>query len=104
MAIVINTNNASTLLASIKKAIDNKKIATWSYDDDGDFTHTPDQWAKKAWLRPSTDTAGVLKLTLISPKGVTLTKVVSGVYQGRFVEMLVTHFESSFTTATTSIP
>ena len=52
MAIIIKTNNPSGLLKAIYKAIDDKEIETWIYDADKDFTHTPDQWKNKAWLRP----------------------------------------------------
>lgn len=54
MALSVKTDNPSGLLTSIRKAIDNKVVSTWSYDKDGDFSHTPDQWKNKAWLRPKT--------------------------------------------------
>jgi hypothetical protein len=31
---------------------------------------------------------------------VAMTKVIYGVYHGRFIEMLLTHFDDSFTSAT----
>ncbi|PNE12407.1 MAG: hypothetical protein CR217_03280 [Beijerinckiaceae bacterium] len=52
MAIHFKTETPKKLLAAYKKAIDDGHISTWSYDSDGDFTHTADQWNKKAWLRP----------------------------------------------------
>ena len=52
MAIHFYTSAPSALLAAFKKAINDKHVITWSYDDDGDFTHTHTQWAKLAWLRP----------------------------------------------------
>jgi hypothetical protein len=103
MALTIKTDNPSGLLTAIKKAIDDKTIATWSYDNDGDFTHTPEQWKNKAWLRPKIET-GELKFIIISPKDTTVTKAVSGIYHGRFIEMLTTHFETKFSTATATIP
>jgi hypothetical protein len=48
MAVRVSTTHPSSLLAAIKKAIDARHVDTWSYDSDGDFTHTPLQWAKKA--------------------------------------------------------
>jgi hypothetical protein len=101
MAIRISTAQPSALLAAIKKAIDQRHIDTWSYDSDGDFTHTPLQWNKKAWLRPSIQ-AGVLVLNILNPRGVQITKLVYGVYHGRFIEMLLTHFDSSFVDANAS--
>lgn len=103
MSLSIKTTNPLGLLESIKKAIDEKTIETWSYDSEGDFTHTPEQWNKKAWLRPKVE-AGELRLIIVSPKDTKLTKVVSGIYHGRFIEMLGMHFESKFTTATATIP
>ena len=99
----IKTDNPSGLLASIKKAIDDKTVATWSHDKDGDFTHTPEQWKSKAWLRPKLET-GELRFVIISPKDTTLTKMVSGIYHGRFIEMLTSHFDTKFSTATATIP
>jgi hypothetical protein len=71
------------------------------YDRDGDFTHTPDQWKGKAWLRPYVQ-QGVLLFGLIGQQGVPMTKGIYGVYHGRFVEMLLTHFDTVFTGATTT--
>jgi hypothetical protein len=44
MAVIIPTSKPNALVAAIKKAIDDKKIDTWEYDKDGDFTHKPEQW------------------------------------------------------------
>jgi hypothetical protein len=103
MAINIQAGDPAGLFSAIKKAIDEKSIATWSYDGDGDFTHTPAQWDKRAWLRPSIET-GQLNLMLIWPKGAEESKVVSGIYQGRFIEMLVDHFDKKFTKVSAAIP
>jgi hypothetical protein len=101
MALEIRTNNPASLLASIKKAIDDEKVVTWSYDSANDFTHTAEQWNEQAWLKPEIDAKnGLLKFTLLKPKNVDkIEKAVRGVYQGRFIEMLITHFSNSFTIA-----
>ena len=96
--VIVKTAYPNNLLSEIKKAIDAKKIETWSYDSDGDFTHTPEQWNKKAWLKPNTE-SGDLQLKLIGQSGVETTKEVYGVYHGRFIEMLLAHFGSEFTSA-----
>lgn len=101
MAIRVSTAQPSALLAAIKKAIDQKKVETWSYDSDGDFTHTPPQWNQKAWLRPSVQ-SGALVLNILNPRGVQITKLVYGVYHGRFIEMLLTHFDDNFIDASAS--
>lgn len=95
MTIIIRTDNPAQLLSDIRKQISQKHIETWSFDSDGDFTHTPEQWRFKAWLRPHVE-SGQLRFSLISNKSQTLTKSVYGVYHGRFSEMLLTHFQDSF--------
>jgi hypothetical protein len=98
MAIAAFTSTPAVLLASIKKAIDDKKIDTWAYDSDGDFYHTPDQWRGKAWLRPFVQ-QGMLSFGLLGQKDIAMTKLNYGVYHGRFLEMLLVHFDTDFSTA-----
>jgi hypothetical protein len=98
MAIIIKTEKPSTLLASIKKAIDVQEIDTWSYDSDGDFTHVPEQWKNKAWLRPELR-IGELRFGILGQKETPLPKYIYGVYHGRFIEMLLNHFDNDFTSA-----
>lgn len=98
MALVINTSKPAALLTEIKKAIDDNKVETWSYDSDGDFTHTPDQWKYQAWLRPVV-APGVLIFGLVGKTDIQMTKLIYGVYHGRFIEMLLTHFDNEFSAA-----
>jgi hypothetical protein len=98
MAINFNTANPSNLLAAFKKAIDDKKIVTWSYDTDGDFTHTPEQWKKRAWLRPRISN-GVLSLTFIPSQRENTTWEVYSVYHGRFMESMMVHCHDLFSEA-----
>jgi hypothetical protein len=98
MAIIVNTPNPGQLLAAIKKEIEQKTVETWRYDADGDFTHTPNQWAYQAWLRPVV-APGTLIFGLLGKKDTQMTKVVYGVYHGRFIEMLLTHFDDQFSAA-----
>lgn len=93
--ISFSTNNPQGLLAAMKKAIDQGHVATWKYDTDGDFTHSPDQWRGKAWLRPKV-VAGELQFGILFPRGEQATKEVYAVYHGRFIEMAMTHFDNSF--------
>jgi hypothetical protein len=95
MALYIRTTTPDALLKLIKKAIDDKEIDTWEYDKDGDFTHTPTQWRGKAWLRPHIK-PNILQFNVIQTKNVTLTNEIKGVYHGRFIEMLLVHFEAKF--------
>jgi hypothetical protein len=98
MAVRISTPQPNGLLLAVKKAIDERHVETWAYDSDGDFTHTPVQWHKKAWLRPSIQ-SGALVFNILTPRGVNLSKEIYGVYHGRFIEMLLAHFDTSFATA-----
>ena len=98
MAVIVKTNNPESLLASIKKEINSNTIDTWSVDNDGDFTHTPEQWINKAWFTPRIY-AGELRFGILSPKDVKITTFIYGVYHGRFIEMLLNHFDDAFTQA-----
>jgi hypothetical protein len=99
MAIIVKTNNPSGLLKAIYKAIDDNEVETWAYDADKDFTHIPPQWKNKAWLRPEVH-IGELRFGIMGQKDVRMSKTIYGVYHGRFIEMLLTHFDTDFTLAT----
>lgn len=98
MAVVVECLAPAELLAAIKDAIHNNHVTTWSYDSDGDFTHTPDQWENQAWfdatVEPDRLIFGIIPSTVF-----TLTDTVYGVYHGRFIEMLLAHLSDQFTTA-----
>ena len=95
MAVRVITPSPQALLAALKKAIDEKKVETWKYDSQGDFTHTPQQWTLKCWLRPHVE-AGALVFTTIPPKNTALSREIYGIYHGRFIEMLLAHFDQQF--------
>jgi hypothetical protein len=100
--ISVSSTQPKALLDAIYKAIRDKHVMTWRYatfDGVTYLTHCPDQWDSKAWLKPSI-VGGELRFSIIAPKGETITWVVYGVYQGRLIEMLNSHFASLFTTAT----
>lgn len=95
MAVIVKTGKPQELLDAIKLAIDENRIDTWVYDQSGDFTHVPEQWYELAWLRPEVG-SGQLKFKILRPEGKNITQVVRGVYHGRFIEMLINHFEKDF--------
>lgn len=99
MATVVYTPTSKSLLAQIKKAIDEGTVDTWIYDTDGDFTHKPEQWKNKAWLRPYVS-SGVLQFGLVGRNGVDMSKEIYGIYHGRFIEMLLVHFDGAFSNVT----
>ena len=101
MAITVKTSNAKALLAAIKKDIDDGHIDTWKYDSAGDFFHDVAQWRGLAWLRPDASSKDLV-LGIVGQKDVDMTKAVYGVYHGRFIEMLLTHFDNSFSIADAS--
>lgn len=91
MAIYISTNNPQGLLDEIRENIENKVIQTWIIDEDGDFTHVS-QWKNKAWFK-SRVYNGRLEFGLIGRKDEPMSKLIYGLYHGRFSEMLLTHFD-----------
>ena len=101
MAVMIKTSAPQKLLDAIYAAIDDGDIETWAYDDDGDFSHvTSDgQWEGEAWLHPKVGT-GALVLTTIPPKDSHVTTEAYAVYHGRFIEMVLAHFDNQFSDAT----
>lgn len=104
MAIIVKTDQPHSVLSAIKRAIDSDKIETWQYDDDGDFTHTADQWSRRAWLRPRIRDDSLV-FNIVPPRTRTISKVVYGIYHGRFIEMLLTHFDDDFSDArATALP
>lgn len=104
MAVRVFCSNPSALLGSIKTEIRQASIDTWSLDSDGDFTHSPEQWKNKAWFRPKIET-DKLVFYILGQKTVKMSKTVYGVYHGRLIEMLLSHFDTKFTQATaTSLP
>jgi hypothetical protein len=98
MAVIVDTTSPSDLLSKVKKAIDDGKVRSWSYDKDGDLTHDSEQWKNKAWLRPKVYN-GELRFGILKQKDVILSKQVYGLYHGRFIDMLLTHFDDHFSTA-----
>ena len=101
MAIIVYTDKPRALLAAIKRSIDEKIVRTWAYDTDSDFTHTAEQWKNQAWLHPREE-PGSLILNVLTPQGDTLSTELYAIYHGRFIEMLLAHFDNKFIRATAS--
>lgn len=98
MAVDLMTDRPTKLLSAFKKKIEDGEIETWSYDSDEDFTHTPTQWKRKAWLHP-VKLSDRLRFTIISSKNYDLTRALYGIYHGRFIEAMLTHCHELFTVA-----
>jgi hypothetical protein len=101
MSINFKTSDPQRLLNTYKKAIKDGHVKTWSCDSDGDFTHTPTQWAGRGWLRPKV-LAGVLRLTFLPKKTEVTTWEVYSIYHGRFIESMMEHCHELFDEA--SVP
>lgn len=105
MAIHFRTTTPKKLLAEFKKAIDGGKVVTWSYDADGDFTHTAQQWKSLAWLRPKVKLGEDLTFTILKPRNLKVSSEVYAVYHGRFIEAMLVHCDSLFIDAVaTALP
>ncbi len=94
MAIYVKTENPIQLVRSIRDGIANQKIETWLCDNDGDFTHDTDQWRNQAWITPFVEEGRVV-FGIIGRKDRNLKVVEYAIYHGRFVEMLLTHFDKT---------
>lgn len=101
MRIEIHSSNPTALLTKIKKDIKDEKVQTWGvvYDANKDefFTHTPDQWLKKALLKPTISTVpNRLILTVTWYTNSVPNEYTKGLYIGRFTEQLLEHYSKDF--------
>jgi hypothetical protein len=104
MAVRVFCQNPSSLLSKIKTSAKSGSLETWSIDSDGDFTHSPEQWKNRAWFRPKIEDDKVV-FNILAPKGTRMSRAVYAVYHGRFIEMLLTHFDLEFQRASaTALP
>ena len=97
MALIVKTENPEGLLLEIKRAIDSKEFDTWSYDEAGDFSHTPDKWINRAWLRPESH-EGELRFGILGTHDGGMTASLYSVYHSQFIDLLLTYFDKFFTT------
>ncbi len=86
-------NTAQNLKESIFELLDQEEVDTWVMDNEGDFTLTPPQWREKAWFRCSSSDGKELVFGIIGRRDKQMSKIIYAVYHGRFVEMLLTHFD-----------
>ena len=96
MAVYAKTADPQGLVDNIKDYINKGKIDTWKYDSDGDFTHSATQWNQEAWFRPKVESDRVVFGILGNTKS-TMTKELYAIYHGRFIEMLLAHFDDVVT-------
>ena len=99
MAVHFKTKTPKKLLATYKKAVDDEHVQTWEYDSDGDFTHSAQQWIRKAWLRPKVFEGKELVFYILKPTDSDLSPAIYAVYHGRFIESMLEHCDSLFSEA-----
>lgn len=98
MAVRVITNSPVALLSGIQRGIREGHIVTWSIDSDEYLTHSPTQWNRKAWFRPTVE-SGRLTFNIVPPRNGVVSDELYGVYHGRFIEMMLTHFRQLFSAA-----
>jgi len=92
--ILFKTGEPEKLLASLRESIRKGHVTTWT-EIDGYLTHTPVQWAKRAWLKPRV-LLGELQFTIVCSRDSRVTTELYAVYHGRFIEMMLAHFDRQF--------
>lgn len=104
MAIFVTTQMPKKLLTSIRKAISEEHVATWSLHGEDYFTHSAEQWTRRAWFRARIEEKRIV-FNIVPPKGKVVSRAVYGIYHGRFIEMLLNHFDKDFESASaTAMP
>lgn len=92
MSIYVTTVNPRKLVDNINEKIKNSSINTWSVDKDGDYTHTAQQWQYHAWIHPIVEPGRVV-FAIWGRLNEDLSVVDYAIYHGRFIEMLLSHFD-----------
>lgn len=104
MAVIVHSSDPPAVLRAIRSAVSEGKIETWTIDADGDFTHSPEQWRRKAWFRAKVSDDRII-FNIFPPQKTVMGSVTYAVYHGRFIEMLLAHFDTKFARAVaTALP
>lgn len=93
MAIIIKTQNVQKLIDSLNNSIKNREILTWMIDSDGDYTIVRDQWRYHAWFRCYNKEERII-FGIVQSRKFLMTRDLYGIYSGRFVATLLSHFDS----------
>lgn len=108
MAVIFFAPSAQSLLTKFKQRISQSdvkgKITTWSFDEDGDFTHDAANWTREAWFRPVVSTDR-LTFHIIKPANTKISSVVYAYYHGHLIETFLNHFDKDFSSGSaTALP
>jgi hypothetical protein len=94
MSVTAMTKDPAGLIKTINGDIAKGTIATWEVEKSGEYTHKPSQYYKKAWFRPTIGSNQVV-FSLVQPTGTPgVTRELFGIYHGRLVEELVSHYKT----------
>jgi hypothetical protein len=100
------TDSPQKLVDAINKAIKDGDLKTWKRVENNKqetlYSHTPEQWAEKAMLKPKVHSDKATFLIAWWSKNDEPTLEVKGYVLGRFTEVLMVHFTSYFTKLETS--
>jgi hypothetical protein len=88
------TNSPHQLLSALRNSIRKGEIETWS-EVEGYLTHSAVQWNRKAWFLPSIE-GNELRFAIIKSKGSNVSREVYAIYHGRFIEMMLAHFDNQY--------
>jgi hypothetical protein len=102
MAVRLTTRTPRRLLNSFKRAIDDGHVKTWSYDEDGDFTHTSNELSRRAWFRPKVIENKELTLYILTPTDSKMTTELYASYHARLINALLRRFDGLFERACVS--
>jgi hypothetical protein len=103
MKILIQTNSPDQLRSIIFKNVEDEKIKTWIIRKDSSgnrfLTHKPEQWYDLALIGFDA-TSNQLEARITWWKDKEPSEDVKGYYLGRFVEILMVHFNRYFNNIT----
>lgn len=95
MSLTVSASNPTYLLNKIKEYIDIKKIGSWVYDEDGDFTLASHQWHNHAWMHPIVnDIENKLIFGIIGRRGYDITQEEYAVFHIELTKMFLMYFDT----------
>ena len=80
------------LVSDIRQKINEGIITSWETDPDGDFTQKSEKWKYRAWFHPYIEEQRVV-FAIWGRKQYDLTIEEYAAYHGKFVRMVLTHFD-----------
>lgn len=101
MAIHFRCDNPKALYEAIREQIEDGSVETWEIDEQGDFVHVRPQWRYSGYLRAKVNRDD-LQINIFAYEDVNVSVEAYAILHGRFVEMVLAHCDSLFTTANVS--